>query len=286
MRNISIITLFFFIYISMCISSQTIPSNSIVIPNINRKGVLSPDFKPFIPIEPKYNGNTFDIPGVIDSVNTQYGVYNPSDFEIVNGKKIDINKKIFNDKNKLTNEELQEIFYIPINPTINNPSLWQDYFNTYLNVAYNSVQYFFEDNDGQIIMSKSGKVNTSGKYKNAIIIMDMGLYKNIDYKGQKRKVGYLFRIKIDVSIINTHVLDVSDIFSIAVSTKSGIIGGSIETSVLGISGNALKKFLVQLTSLNNDSIQRSITSIAILNNKIVENSSDIFINPELYPEDI
>jgi hypothetical protein len=233
-------------------------------------------------------GKKIEIPTrVISSIQTQFGVYDPSTFQAIKGQSVNpLGYRISKDATKLTKDELVSIFYIPETLSNGNPAQWQSLFSQYLNVAYNRITYLFEDVNGKIVKSDIGKVKLNGQYNHATVLMDMGLYRNIKYLNADRKVGYFFRIQLELDLIGVAVLDISDIFSIAVSAKTGVIQGSIETLASGLSGKAMSKFLVPLTSLNSDNIQRAIINVAILNNKIAEDAPDVIINPELFPEDM
>jgi hypothetical protein len=73
------------------------------------------------------------------------------------------------------------------------------------------------------------------------------------------------------------------LFSIAASVKAKVSQGRIESTAAGLAGMALRKFLVPITSLGEDSIQKTIEGTAILNNKVIEGATDVFLSPVLYP---
>jgi hypothetical protein len=201
----------------------------------------------------------------------------------VSGKSVDLKAlEIDNGTNSLTKADIASLFDIPDSALQGDISTWQKYFNQQINNAYSKYHYLFVDISGNVTESAQGNVSVGADIKKIYVYFDMGLFKNVIYRNQNRKVGYLFRTIVELTTFGASV-DVSSLFSIAASVKAKVSQGRIESTAAGLAGMALRKFLVPITSLGEDSIQKTIEGTAILNNKVIEGATDVFLSPVLYP---
>jgi hypothetical protein len=215
-------------------------------------------------------------------LSTPWGTFNQANFKPVTGPSVNIEKLLLNpDKAFISDSQMHTIFSIPTT-VAGTPQDWQKYFQIYMNNTYAKTRFLTMDVQGNV-KAFSGTASVDAQIKKIIIQIDSGRYRNADYENHQRKIGYLFRINIELKSFGSNI-DVSSLFAIGVAAKAKALDGQIEVQVLGVAGKPLDDYNVMLTSLSEDSLMKAIENTAILKSKI--SSGELMINPELYPEDL